>query len=421
VTGPRISIIIPTRERLPVLRHCLQTALAQQYENLQIIVSDNCSTDGTGAFVESLRDPRLRYVNTGCRVSMAANYEFALSHVDGGWVMIIGDDDGVLPGAVPRLAAAIQDTDCEAITFTACSYYWPDGPVMSHLTVPLGRSREVRNCRKWLDRVMNMRSGFTELPIIYDRGIVKFDAIDRIRKKGGGVFFRSSIPDVYSAIALSSELDRYLFMADAMTVAGASSFSTGAAYGRAGMAGADQTAHRVFAAERSLPFHPDVPLMADGAYPPSCQALVYESWLQSAFLRKPEGEAAASPADPGRQLELALADPVSPAAQALNETWGRLFAARHGLDFERHLKASARLRRLQRIRSMARLIGMSLSCVVVHGPSWRIGTVFEAAVVAAALQWLAPSPSFRMRQAWAFRSGARRRPARLSGRPLQET
>jgi glycosyltransferase involved in cell wall biosynthesis len=401
-TSPKITIIIPTRERLAVLRHCLETVLAQQYENLQIIVSDNCSTDGTGSFVEGLGDPRVRYINTGRRVSMAANYEFALSHVDGGWVMFLGDDDGVLPGAVGRLAAAIAGTDCEAITFTACSYFWPDGPAANHLTVPLGHSREVRSCRVWLNRVMNMRSCFNELPIIYDRGVVKVDAIDRIRKKGGGVFFKSSIPDVYSAIALASEIDRYLFMADALTIAGASSFSTGAAYGRAGMTGVDQTAHRVFAAERSLPFHPNVPLMADGAYPPSCQALVYETYLQSSFLRKADDAV-----DAGRQLELALADPVSPAAEPLNETWGRLFAKQNGLDFERHFKVSARLKRFHRLKSMARQIRMSLSSVVVHDTSWRLRNVFEASVAAAAVQWLTPSLPFRMRQAWAYKFGVR--------------
>jgi glycosyltransferase involved in cell wall biosynthesis len=401
MTGPEITIIIPTRERLPVLRHCIQTVLVQQYENLQIIVSDNCSADGTGAFVERLNDPRIRYLNTGRRVSMTANWEFALSRVVGGWVMVLGDDDGVLPGAVAKLAAAIEETDCEAIAFNACSYYWPGGSIASHLTVPLRRSREVRSCRVWLDRVMKMRAGYTELPILYVRGIVKFDAIIRIKNKSEGVFFKSSVPDVYSAIALSSELDRYLFMADALTIAGASSFSTGAAYGRAGSIGADEAAHRLFVAERSLPFHPAVPLLADEAYPPSCQALVYESYLQSSILRERNDGVT-----PGYQLELALASPVSPAAASLNETWGRQFSKRNGLDFERHLKASVWLRRIHRIKSMVRLIRMSLSTVVIHDQLLRISNVFEASVTAIALQWLAPSILFRIRHAWSYKFGA---------------
>jgi len=403
MTAPRITIIIPTRERLPVLRYCIQTVLAQQYKDLQIIVSDNCSTDGTGDFVRNLNDPRIRYINTSRRVSMTANWEFALSHVDGGWVTVLGDDDGVLPGAIAKLAAAIEGTDCEAITFNACSYYWSGGSVASHLTVPLSRSREVRSCRVWLDRVMNMRSGYTELPILYVRGVVKFDAIDRIRKKAGGAFFKSSIPDVYSAIALSSELDRYLFMTDALTVAGASSFSNGAAYGRVGSIGTDQAAHKLFISETSLPFHPGVPLLPDGAYPPSCQVLVYESYLQSSFLRQPDDAVT-----PGRQLELALACPVSPAAQSLNETWGRRFAKLHGLDFQRHLNVSARLKRIHRVKSMLRLIKMSLSAVVVYQPALCIPNVFEASVAATALQWLRPSLLFRLRHVWTYKFGSLR-------------
>jgi glycosyltransferase involved in cell wall biosynthesis len=412
MSGPKITVVIPTRERLPVLRYAVQTVLAQHYENLQIIVCDNCSTDGTGAFVKSLNDPRLRYINTGRRVSMSENWEFALSHVDGGWVMILGDDDGMLPGAAAKLAVAIEETDCEAITFNACHYFWPGGAVASHLTVPLTRSREVRNCRVWLDRVMNMRAGYTELPILYVRGLVKFAAIERMKEKGGGTFFKSSVPDIYSAIALASELERYLFMADALTIAGSSSFSNAAAEGRAGSIGADQIAHKLFIAERSVPFHSDVPLLPDGANPPSAQALVYESFLQSSFLR-----GANVTCTPARQLELALATPVSPAAQSLNENWGRLFAQRHGIDFRRHFRASVRLRRIQRAKSVLRLIKLSFSSVVACAPSLQIGNVYEASMTAAALQWLAPSVLFRIWQALIYKFGSQSKVRSATGIP----
>jgi hypothetical protein len=388
--------------------------LAQRYDNLEIIISDNCSTDGTHAFIESLADPRIRYVNTGRRVSMSENWEFALSHVHGGWVMFLGDDDGVLPEAIAKLAAVIEGTDCEAITFRACSYFWPGGSSVGHLTVPLTRSQEVRNCRIWLDRVMNMRSGFTELPILYVRGIVKFDAIDRIKEKSGA-FFKSCIPDVYSAIALASALDRYVFLSEALSIAGASHFSTGGAYGRSGASSEDKVAFDIFSSEENMPFHPDVPRLADGAYPPSCHALIYECYLQSSSLRGTH-----ITHSPGRHLELALACPVSPAAEALNQTWGRIFAARHSLDFERHLKASVLRKQIQKVRSAVHLIGLGLSSVVVHDGSLRINNVFEASVIASALKLLSPSIFFRIRKAYdyKFRSARRARhvqdPARMS-------
>ena len=86
---PSVSVILPTRERCDVLRHSLRTVTSQQYPNLQIIVSDNCSQDESKKVVEEACDPRVIYINTGRRLSMSQNYEFALAHVKTEWVTIV--------------------------------------------------------------------------------------------------------------------------------------------------------------------------------------------------------------------------------------------------------------------------------------------------------------------------------------------
>ena len=75
---PKVTVIIPTRERRETLEKSLLTVTSQNYDNLQIIVSDNFSHDRTEEFVRSVKDERLRYLNTGARISMSANWEFAL-------------------------------------------------------------------------------------------------------------------------------------------------------------------------------------------------------------------------------------------------------------------------------------------------------------------------------------------------------
>jgi cellulose synthase/poly-beta-1,6-N-acetylglucosamine synthase-like glycosyltransferase len=64
----KFNVIIPTRERMDTLRHCLRTVVAQDYDPLNIIVSDNFSQDGTREVVAEFNDPRITYVNTGRRV-----------------------------------------------------------------------------------------------------------------------------------------------------------------------------------------------------------------------------------------------------------------------------------------------------------------------------------------------------------------
>ena len=82
--APLLSLIIPTRERAETLAFTLATALEQQSRDYEIIVSDNASADHTKAVVDKLDDARIHYFNTGQRLSMCGNYEFALERC--GWV-----------------------------------------------------------------------------------------------------------------------------------------------------------------------------------------------------------------------------------------------------------------------------------------------------------------------------------------------
>ena len=85
---PLFTVIIPVRNRSTYLYHTLRTCSNQDYENLEIIVSDDYSTDDTKemlmAFIKL--DPRIKYVRPSevKNVGMLENFEFALNlMVDG--------------------------------------------------------------------------------------------------------------------------------------------------------------------------------------------------------------------------------------------------------------------------------------------------------------------------------------------------
>src|SRR3954451_23482510 len=121
----RFTVVIPTRERCDTLEWTLKTCVTQDYDNLEILVSDNHSTDRTEEVVRSFNDPRIRYVNTGRRVSMSENFEFGLSHTREGFIGFIGDDDGLLPNPLQDLAAVVKQRASKAIIWPTQAYYWP--------------------------------------------------------------------------------------------------------------------------------------------------------------------------------------------------------------------------------------------------------------------------------------------------------
>lgn len=121
----KISIIIPTRERSQYLRHSLQTALEIDDDQLEIVVSDNASCDGTRDLVQGFDDPRLIYVNTGARVSMRQNFNFAFHASRGDYLIYFGDDDGILPGQFPFLRHLLETHRPDGLCWVKTTYGWP--------------------------------------------------------------------------------------------------------------------------------------------------------------------------------------------------------------------------------------------------------------------------------------------------------
>jgi len=93
---PLVSIGIPTYNRADsYLKEALESALAQNYDNLEIIVSDNQSTDDTEAVVQSYADPGIRYFRQENAISPNDNFNFCLEQARGDYFLLLHDDDKI--------------------------------------------------------------------------------------------------------------------------------------------------------------------------------------------------------------------------------------------------------------------------------------------------------------------------------------
>jgi glycosyltransferase involved in cell wall biosynthesis len=293
----KFTLIVPTRERPDTLRYCLKNLLSLKYPNVEILVSDNFSQDGTDLVVQEFSDSRVRYLNTGKRISMSHNWEFALSHVTSGWVMFIGDDDGLLPGSLEILDAVIRDTGCQALSAASCSYIWPlhfPHSPSGELSVPLRKKSvfEVRETAEWLRKVMDGDVEYRELPWLYNGGAASIDVINGLRNPNGA-FFNSINPDIYSAVALSIGLRRYAYVHVPIAVNGASKHSGGTSLMTGGGHLKGSPTHK-FLAEENIPFHRAL------VFGKSIHIMVYECYLQA------RGLSETPRFDLARQIETAI-------------------------------------------------------------------------------------------------------------------
>ncbi len=268
----KFTVIIPTRERCDTLKWSLKTCTEQNYDNLEILVSDNFSQDETRSVVDEYRDNRIKYVNTGERLSMSHNWEFALSHASGDYVIYVGDDDGIMPDVFDELNTILQDRQIDSLSWKKPMYYWLNHIIPEYrniLLTPLKESLQEFDSQEALEKVRNFGE-FDRLPSLYD-GFVKRSVLEDIKKQSGN-FFQSRTPDVYSTIALLGTIESFSFSGKPFSIQGASSHSNGTAYL---FYGKDEAAAAKYLSEENIPFHPKLMMS------PSSNILIAECLLQA--------------------------------------------------------------------------------------------------------------------------------------------
>src|SRR6516162_10757007 len=92
---PSVTIMIPVYNQAKFLHLALESALAQDYKYLEVVVSDDNSTDNTREIVHQyLSDPKLKYFRNGNNLGRVANYRKLLEDcATGDWVVTLDADD----------------------------------------------------------------------------------------------------------------------------------------------------------------------------------------------------------------------------------------------------------------------------------------------------------------------------------------
>jgi glycosyltransferase involved in cell wall biosynthesis len=99
---PPVSVITPTYNRAHTIETAINSVLNQTYENFELIIIDDGSTDDTKQVVQSIKDSRIKYLykkNGG--PSKARNY--GISRASGEWIMYLDSDDLLLPKCIETM------------------------------------------------------------------------------------------------------------------------------------------------------------------------------------------------------------------------------------------------------------------------------------------------------------------------------
>ncbi len=107
---PRISVITPAYNRLDLIQETLDSVFGQSLGDLEYILVDDGSSDGTFEWLEGVQDPRLRLLTHPERQNrgQAASINLGLEQARGEFVVILDSDDLLAPGALEAHAAMLE-------------------------------------------------------------------------------------------------------------------------------------------------------------------------------------------------------------------------------------------------------------------------------------------------------------------------
>jgi glycosyltransferase involved in cell wall biosynthesis len=119
---PLVTVAIPTYQRASSLRRAIESVVSQDYEPIELIISDNASTDGTRGLCEqyAASRPWIRYVRQDVNIGATANFESLRRLSNGDFFLFLADDDWIDPRFVSACVDALEaDPGCALVSARA--------------------------------------------------------------------------------------------------------------------------------------------------------------------------------------------------------------------------------------------------------------------------------------------------------------
>jgi len=203
----KFSVLLPTKNRLDLLRMAVDTVLRQSYADWEIVIADNASEDDIAGYAAALGEPRVKYVRSDRPLPVTDNWNRALENSSGDYVIMLGDDDGLLKGHLAEAARLIEAHRRPDLVLTdALLFTYPTvfaGRGSGYLQIGYGVFFEGRREPYLVERGMAKRAAQDALKLRQSYqynmqySIVSRRLIERVRRYGP--YFQSPYPDFYAS------------------------------------------------------------------------------------------------------------------------------------------------------------------------------------------------------------------------------
>jgi glycosyltransferase involved in cell wall biosynthesis len=152
---PLVSIGVPTYQRARTLRRAVDSALAQSYANIEVVICDDGSNDATEMLCRDLatQDTRVRYLRSSTNLGLAANHNRLFTEMRGRYVMMLCDDDWLEPTYVERCLGELQAHPDHVLVCGAARYVHEGKRVRNGVALQLAQPDPAKRIRAYLRAV----------------------------------------------------------------------------------------------------------------------------------------------------------------------------------------------------------------------------------------------------------------------------
>jgi hypothetical protein len=233
--GPLLTILLPTRDRVAYLRQAVRSVVGQVDGDWELVVSDNTSTEDVAGVVTDFADSRIHYVRTPAPLAVTDSWNFALEQSRGEYILMLGDDDAVLPRYFARMRELIERFQRPELIYTGAWLFnypgveasAPEGSLQPYGYAPFLRGEGARVVDH--EYALNLVRKFMDFRVSYgfnmQFAIVRRSLVTRLMRDGP--LYRSTYPDYYALNAMMLEATQIVADPEPLMVIGVTPKSHG--------------------------------------------------------------------------------------------------------------------------------------------------------------------------------------------------
>ena len=130
---PLVSVMLPVYNGEQFLPAAIESLLSQTHENIEILISDNCSTDSTQSIIERfmLQDERIKYSRNETNLGPIANHNRCLAMAKGEYIELFGHDDILNQNCIELLVNCLEANPGAAFATSATEFIDENGAVIA--------------------------------------------------------------------------------------------------------------------------------------------------------------------------------------------------------------------------------------------------------------------------------------------------